>query len=481
MSGIKKNFAYNSFLTVSNYLINLILFPYCARVLGVERFGTTNFVQNVVEYFVFIAMMGITHICVREIAKCNDINERNQCYSSLLLLNLFYSFVSLSIFLPLIFIVDRFVSLQTLFILGSFHILFSVFKVEWLFRGVEDFRYITIRNIAIKVIYVISVFLFVRSSDDYILFYGLTVFVTLVNAVINYVYSRSIVKFTFKGITPFKYLNSSLSLGFYSILTSMYTTFNVIYLGLVWDDVQVGFYTTAIKLYTVIVGFYSAFTGVMMPRLSFILNNKDENEYKQLIDKSLSLLYTVTIPCVLILMVLSPEVVLLLAGNEYEPSIVMSRVVIPVLFIVGLGQILSFQVLIPRGMDKSTLQASLIGACVGIGFNFLLTTSYGAIGTCITVFLTEICVTGFYMYIALKKKIFELNLIDMFRHLMVGIPYVLICYLSHLLLSGDIILVPLISLPICLVWFLYSQTKLLNNNIVINSLVAITHKKYLKK
>mgnify|MGYP002627061597 CR=1 FL=1 len=164
MSGIKKNFAYNSFLTVSNYLINLILFPYCARVLGVERFGTTNFVQNVVEYFVFIAMMGITHIGVREIAKCNDINERNQCYSSLLLLNLFYSFVSLSIFLPLIFIVDRFVSLQTLFILGSFHILFSVFKVEWLFRGVEDFRYITIRNIAIKVIYVISVFLFVEEE-----------------------------------------------------------------------------------------------------------------------------------------------------------------------------------------------------------------------------------------------------------------------------------------------------------------------------
>lgn len=475
MSGIKKNFAYNSFLTVSNYVINLILFPYCARVLGVERFGTTNFVQNVVEYFVFIAMMGITHIGVREIAKCNNPDERNLCYSSLLVLNLLYSIISLSVFLPLIFIIERFISLQTLFILGAFHILFSVFKVEWLFRGLEDFRYITIRNIVIKVIYIISVFLFVRSSDDYILFYALTVLVTLVNAVINYMYSRNVVKFSIKGITPFKYLKSSLSLGFYSILTSMYTTFNVIYLGLTWDDFQVGFYTTAIKLYTVIVGFYSAFTGVMMPRLSSILSNHDENEYHHLIEKSLTLLYTVTIPCVLILIVLSPEIVTLLAGSEYEPSILMSRIVIPVLFLVGLGQILSFQVLIPMGMDKSTLQASLVGACVGIGFNLWLTTGYGAIGTCITVFLTELCVTGFYLYIALKKRVFEVNINILFRHLAAGLPYGGICYFFHLIFSGDIILVPLVSAFVCLLWFLYSQTKLLRNELVTNAIRNFSH------
>ena len=69
MASIKSNFIYNSFLMVSNYLINLILFPYCARVLGVERFGTINFAQNIIQYFLFIAMMGITHIGVREIAK----------------------------------------------------------------------------------------------------------------------------------------------------------------------------------------------------------------------------------------------------------------------------------------------------------------------------------------------------------------------------------------------------------------------------
>ena len=76
--GVKKNFAYNSFLTVSNYVINLILFPFCTRVLGVERYGTVGFAQNIVQYFSFLAMMGITTIGVREIAKHSQGLDRDR-------------------------------------------------------------------------------------------------------------------------------------------------------------------------------------------------------------------------------------------------------------------------------------------------------------------------------------------------------------------------------------------------------------------
>ena len=114
---IKKNFAYNSFLMVSNYIINLILFPFCARVLGVERFGTINFTQNIVQYFMFIAMMGITHVGVREIAKQTNKQDLNKCYSSMLGLNLLYTVFSLAIFVPLIFLVDRLAEIKILFFL----------------------------------------------------------------------------------------------------------------------------------------------------------------------------------------------------------------------------------------------------------------------------------------------------------------------------------------------------------------------------
>ena len=128
MSSIKKNFAYNSFLTVSSYLINLILFPYCARILGVERFGTINFTQNIVQYFLFIAAMGITHIGVREIAKQTNKNDLNQCYSSILSLNIFFTLFSLVIYVPLILFIDRLEVQKELFLIGGFQILFSCFS-----------------------------------------------------------------------------------------------------------------------------------------------------------------------------------------------------------------------------------------------------------------------------------------------------------------------------------------------------------------
>lgn len=475
---IKKNFAYNSFLMVSNYIINLILFPYCARVLGVERFGTINFTQNIVQYFLFIAMMGITHIGVREIAKQTNQDDLNRCYSSMLGLNLIYTAISLVIYIPLIFIVDRFAEIQTLFFLGALQILFTTFTVEWFFRGTEDFRYITIRNIALKLLYVTSVFIFVHTPDDYITFFLLTVVMTVVNAIINYAYARKKVQFSFKLVNLKTYLKSSLSLGAYSILTSMYTTFNVAYLGLVWDDVNVGYYTTALKLYTVILGFYSAFTGVMLPRMTAITGSGDENSFNGLINKSFELLYTISIPMVIVLFVLAPEVVTLLAGEQYIPSILMSRIVVPMLFVVGVAQVLSFQILIPKGFDRLTLYASVIGAVVGVLSNVILTTKYGAVGTCITVVLTEVCVTTYYCLSCVSHNLVKLDIHLLLKHIIVSFPYLFICLTAQKLCADNWIMTLVVSCPLCVLYFVLSQCYILKNSLILGYITKIKSKKY---
>lgn len=476
MSSIKKNFAYNSFLMVSNYIINLILFPYCARVLGVERFGTINFTQNIVQYFLFIAMMGITHMGVREIAKQEGQEERNQCFSSLLMLNIIYTLISLIIFVPLIFCVNRFADIRALMLLGAVLIFFNTFTVEWYFRGIEDFKYITIRNLAIKVLYVISVFCFVHTPDDYILFFALTVGMTVLSAVVNYLYACKTVSFTFSNINIKKYLGSSLSLGVYSILTSMYTTFNVAFLGFVWDDIQVGYYTTALKLYTVVLGFYSAFTSVMLPRMTSIGNNGDAASFQRMISKSLELLFTFAIPLVIVLFILAPEIITLLAGPEYHPSILMSRIVVPMLFVVGVAQVMSFQILIPKGEDKTILYASVIGAVVGIISNIVLTRYYSAVGTCITVVITESIVTSFYVWIVRQKKYITLNVRSLLRYFIISLPYIVLCGVPHLLLGNKSVLSLITSFVFCTIYFLYVQYHWLQNEYVVGIISKILKK-----
>lgn len=461
---------------VSNYLINLVLFPYCTRMLGVERFGTINFAQNIIQYFIFFAMMGITHIGVREIAKQTNQEDRNKCYSSLLGLNLLYTIVALLIYLPLIFIVNRFSELKELFLLGGLQILFNTFTVEWFFRGTEDFRYITIRNVILKIIYVILVFLFVRKPEDYILFYALTVVMTIFNAVINYTYAKKKVHFLCREINIRKYFKSSISLGTYSILTSMYTTLNVILLGFYWDDIQVGYYTTALKLYTIVLGFYSAFTSVMMPRMTSLLGYGDTDSFNGLINKSIELLFTIAVPMVFILMMLTPEIIVFLAGPEYYPAVIMSRIVVPMLLVVGIAQILSFQILLPKGFDKYTLYASIIGAIIGISANLIFTAKYAAVGTCITVVVTEVCVTLYYLCVCLKFRLIKYsNLTMLKKHIIVSLPYLLLCYIPKLFLGSSILGVLTISLILCALYFVCSQVYILKNEMVLN-----TYKKLIK-
>ena len=474
--GVKKNFAYNSFLTVSNYVINLILFPFCTRVLGVERYGTVGFAQNIVQYFSFLAMMGITTIGVREIAKHSQGLDRDRCFSSLFLLNLLYTLVSLCCFVPLIFLVSRFSVEKELFVLGAFQVLCTTFCIEWFFKGIENFKYITIRNIIVKVIYLIAVFIFVRSSDDYVLFYLLTVGVTLVNALINFLYSRKFVRFSLRGVSLRPYIGSTLSLGAYSLLTSMYTTFNVIYLGFVQDDAQVGYYTAAIKVYTVILGFYSAFTGVMLPRMTAIQAGGDETGFNALINKSLNLLYSIALPAVALLMVLAPEVVTLLAGQAFTPAIRMSQIVIPMLFVVGLAQVVAFQILIPKGYDRVTLIASVIGAVVGVAFNILLVGKYGAVGTCWTVVFTEICVTAYYLVSAGRLRLFRFEWPVFLKHLACCVPYVLFGMLAKAM-TDSVVLILIITAALSIPFFYISQVKIIKNELALDWLKSLSHRK----
>ena len=117
--------------------------------------------------------------------------------------------------------------------------------VEWFFTGIEHFRYITIRSLFIKLLYVLTVFIFIRNPEDYKLYFVMTVGVVVFNAIINIFYVKDFVVFGFRDMFSQKYLKQNFSLGIYSIMTSMYLTFNVMYLGLTTDNVQVGYYTTA--------------------------------------------------------------------------------------------------------------------------------------------------------------------------------------------------------------------------------------------
>lgn len=426
---IKKNFAYKSVLTLSTYLINFITFPYVARMLGVERIGLVNFVDNTVNYFLLFATMGVGLLGVREIAAVKeDKKRRDQVYSSVLALNLLFTLVSLGIYLLCISTIPKLCQYDELFYIGTAKILFTVFLVEWFFTGVENFRYITLRSILIKVLYIISVFLFVRDTSDYRLYFILTVGVVVLNALINQLYIRKFVRVRWNNIQLFKYLKQNVTLGIYTLMTSMYLTFNVMYLGLVSNNTEVGYYTTAFKLYSVILGFFTAFTNVMLPRMSSLLANGEKDRFQELVNRSFSVMSTCCIPLILCSMIMAPQIIYILSGPGYEGAILPMRIIMPAAFAVGMAQVLAIQVLMPMKKDKVLLVASIIGAVVSLLINLLVIPSLASAGSAIVLVCSEAVVTGTYVVYVLSHRLTWIPVGIIWKNVCYSLPVALVCW-----------------------------------------------------
>lgn len=455
---IKKNFVYKSILTTSSYLVAFVTFPYVSRVLGVEKLGLVNFVDNTASYYLLFATMGINILGVREIAKVKtNINKRNAIYSSLLGLNILFTIFTLLIYMVCILMVPKFYQYKELFYIGTAKILFTAFIVEWFFSGIEDFKYISIRSIVVKCLYMASVFLFVKGKDDYMLYWILTVCVVIVNAMVNMLYIRRFVCFNFTECLKFDYVGQNVTLGIYTLMTSMYLTFNVMFLELISDNIQVGFYTTAHKLYMVILGFFSAFTQVMLPRLSHLVSEGEEFRFRELINRSFRLVFMLSIPLIACSMVLAPQIIYLLSGYGYEGAILPMRIIMPAVLSVAIAQVLAIQVLIPMKKDIVLLRASVIGAFVALVLNLIIVVRFESIGSAVVLVVSETVVTMFYLIYAIRHNLIHFPLRYFFQSVICALPSVMICILCKNLINNNIvtIIVALLAGGGCWIMLLY--------------------------
>lgn len=425
--GIKKNFLYNLFLTLSNYIVGLIVFPYISRVLGVANIGVVGFVDNSINYFILFATMGISTIGAREIARVkSNKNSLNSVFNSLLTLSSIFLAVVVIIYAVLIYAVPNFLQHKNLFLIGGAKLIFTIYSIEWFYRGIENFKFISIRNGVVKLFYLILIFLLVREKDDVEIYFLLTVLSIVVSSLINLWYSRRFVSFSFENITIWPFVKQVLYIGSYSLLTSMYTTFNIMYLGFVSSSIEVGYYWTALKVYTIIMGFYTAFTGVMMPRMSGLVVRMEFDKFNALIKKSFDLLLSFVLPVIIVSTILAPQLIFILAGAGYEGAITPMQIVMPLLLVVGVAQIIAIQVLMPLKHDSQILRASIIGAIIGILGNLIFVSKYGSIGTACVLLFSETAVTVYYIFHSHKQKIILYSFGMLKKHLINLFPYVLV-------------------------------------------------------
>ena len=338
-------------------------------------------------------MLGINILGNRQVAYVKgDRLALDKTYSNIFSFNAITTTIALGVLIGSIYAIPTLRENKELMWFGAIKLVSNFMLIEWFYKGMEDFKYITMRTIFVKCLYVASIFIFIHDSSDYPIYYLLTVLMVAVNAVINTWHSRKFVNYNPKYINFKELLKPVFHLGSYMIVTSFCNTFNVVFLGFMTNDTQVGYYTTATKLYSILLAFFTGVTGVILPRMSNLLSQGKHEEFKNILNTTTSLLFAFSIPLILIADIFAPQIVYLIAGPGYEGAILPMRIVMPMMLIIGYDQIMVIQGLMPLKADRTIMINSSIGAAVSIAINVTIVRHLASIGSSIAWISSELTI-----------------------------------------------------------------------------------------
>ena len=235
---IKKNFILNVLLTLSGIIFPFISFPYVSDVLGPEGTGKVDFATSVVAYFALFAQLGIPTYGIKICAKVREDKKLlSKTVAELLMINVFMTAVAFIVFFPALYLIPKLAAERILLVIVSSTMLFNAVGIEYLYKGLEQYSYITKRSIAFKFIALVSMFLLIKSESDYVVYGAITIFASSASNIMNFIHSRKYVSFNSLGKLNFRRHIRPVSLYFaMSCATTIYLNLDRVMLGFIGSD-----------------------------------------------------------------------------------------------------------------------------------------------------------------------------------------------------------------------------------------------------
>ena len=405
--------------------------------LGADNLGKYDFALSFANWVLIFAAFGTTTYGIREIARVRDNQEKlNSTFSEIFIIKAITTIISMIIFIVVIFLNPKMNSEMVLFLISSLTIFMNLFCIDWLYMGIEEYGLITLRSLVIKVICLISIFIFVKQSDDYIIYALIGVLAFSLANIFNFIYSKKFVALTCKNINISKHIKYLLIFFSSSLVVSMYTLFDQVFLGFMSTNTDVAFYSRTRQVYSIALSITLSISTVLLPRLTYLFQN-DFEHYKKLLKKSINYIYIFSVPSVIGLIILSKDIMWLLGGQAFLEAHLSLVIVSILVFTVSLGTWQYDQLFLPLGREKVGVNVQIFMAIVSIISNIILVPNYGYIGASISLVLAEISGTIYGVYYA-KTRIIEVKINYMTKSL---IKYIL----SSISMSFVIILFKLVG------------------------------------
>lgn len=443
---IKKNSIMVLLRNMTFMVFPLITFPYLSRILGPEGMGKINFASSFSNYFAMVASLGIPMYGGREIARARGNKEAlNKVFSEIFTLNILVAIVVFLVYIVSIFLINKTKENSLFFILYGLSFLVGVLGVDWFFTGIEKFSYISIRATIFQILFIIMTFLFVKSKKDVMLVPLFLLINGIIQVFLNLNYSRKYVKLIFiEKIEIKKHIKPIMTIFAGTIATAVYISMDIVMLGLMKSDWNVGVYNASVRINGIVLGILTSLSGIFYSRLSNCYKNNREEEAAKILNNWGKWISIMIFPVIAGLYITADEFIPILAGKDYSSAIITSQIMLPMLFFSVMTNYIGIQ-LYSKGKEKQATIIIIATVLVGLLLNFLLIPKYAQNGAAVSKVIMGLFGYLAHLYVVKKNKfiLYKIEIKYMFMSV-----FMLVC--------------------------LYALKTTLNYNIVLNFLIMVT-------
>lgn len=403
-----ENFLSLGILQIVSYVMPLITLPYLSRVLGAEKFGLVFFVFAFMQYFMMLTDYGFGLSATREIAvNRHNKNNLSNIFSAVTVLKCLFLCISFFVLIIVVMIFPKLYNNLLILFLSFLMVVGNAIYPVWFFQGMERMKYITFLNILSKLIFLIMIFVFVKTSNDYVLVPLLNSLGFLVSGVIGlfvaikefkiklYIPSKKSIIKQFKYSSEFFISRASLS---------MYTNTNTFCLGLIGSDLMVGYYVAAEKIYNALSGLQQPINGALYP---YVAKNHDILFYKRIF-KVVCLLNIIVCSIVFIF---AKEIITIFYGIEMVDAYKILRIFCCVAIVDIPNILMGFPFLGALGFTKEANISVIVASFVhifGMGL-LILFNRLDVYSIAYLVFVTICIVAGLRIYAIIKHRLWNTN------------------------------------------------------------------------
>lgn len=457
-----KKLTVNATLNVLRQLVAivfpLITFPYVSRTLGVDNYGMVNYTASIISYVSLIAGLGITNYAIREGSRLKeDHNKFIQFVREIFTLNFLALIVSYIFLIGVMFYYRNNDIYRWLLLIQGAAVFFTVIGCEWLNVIFEDYLFITLRYILFQSATLVLIFLFVKSSNDLIIYAFVSqlggVFANVCNLI--HFYNKYDVKVSFTiSKSIFSHLKYVLILFANSISMLIYVNSDITILGLFKGDYEVGLYSVAVKIYTIVKQLLNAMMVVGMPRMVRWTGQVDKEKVDNQLNALLSTLLMFLLPAIVGLFSLSGPIINLMAGETYMLAAEPLKILSITLLFATIVCFYSNLVLIPNNMERKILKATSISAVLNIVLNVIFIPAFGMKTAAFTTLVSE----GFSMFymVFVSRKVYVPSVIKVgIQSLISAIVIAMICYIAVSLKVSDLYKIIISIIASGIFWLLY--------------------------